>query len=320
MLETRFTKLVGCSVPIEVAPMGAISTPELLAAANEAGALGMMGVAGLSADQVPAAIDAIENTVRGPVGVNMLIPFLDEAVIEAVAPRVRVFDLYHGDPSARIVDIVHTAGALASWQVGSLEEAKAAADAGCDLIAVRGIEGGGRMHGREPLWPLLGRVLDAVDVPVLAAGGLATGRDLAAVLAFGADGARMGTRFVATDESGAHPVYKQALVDAKADETALVTDFSVMWPEGPRPHRVLRRALEAANAVSGESVGEMLMFGERRAVPKFAVVPPVADSTGNIDAFAMYAGMSVGSIDSIEPAGKIIRDIVSGAEELLAKW
>jgi nitronate monooxygenase len=158
-----------------------------------------------------------------------------------------------------------------------------------------------------------------VDVPVIAAGGLATARDLAAVLAFGADGARMGTRFVATVESGAHLVYKQAIVDATADETELVTDFSVMWPEGPRPHRVLTKALEAARKVEGETVGEMLVFGERQPLPKFAVPPPTADSTGNVEAFAMYAGMSVGSIDSIEPAGKVVRSVVEGAERLLSR-
>ena len=98
------------------------------------------------------------------------------------------------------------------------------------MLAVRGIEGGGRMHGDQPLLPLLNRVLDRVDVPVVAAGGLATGRDLAAMLAAGAAGVRMGTRFVATEESGAHPHYKQAIVDATAEETALVTDFRCCGP------------------------------------------------------------------------------------------
>jgi putative N-acetylmannosamine-6-phosphate epimerase len=202
MLETAFTRLVGCAAPIQVAPMGAISTPSLIAAASRAGALGMVGTAGMRAEQVTPMLDAVLGSARGPVGANMLMPFADKAVIEITAPRVRVFDFYHGAPDPSLVAIVHRAGALASWQVGSVEEAKAAVDAGCDLLAVRGVEGGGRMHGNQPLWPLLNAVLDAVTVPVLAAGGLATARDLAAVLAAGADGARMGTRFVATEESG----------------------------------------------------------------------------------------------------------------------
>lgn len=317
MLETAFTRLVGCSAPIQVAPMGAISTPSLIGAVTRAGAFGMIGTAGMSPEQVNAQLDAVLEVAAGPVGANVLMPFVDRAVVEAMAPRVRLVDFYHGDPDESLVEMAHQAGALASWQVGSLTDAKAAVDAGCDLVAVRGTEGGGRMHGHQPLWPLLNAVLDAVEVPVLAAGGLATERDLAAVLAAGADGARMGTRFVATEESGAHPVYKQAVVDAAATETELVTDFSVFWPDGPQPHRVLRRALEAARALEGDVVGEMMLFGERQPVPKFAVAPPTADTTGTIEAFAMYAGTSVGAIDRIEPAAEVVERLAAGAERLL---
>jgi NAD(P)H-dependent flavin oxidoreductase YrpB (nitropropane dioxygenase family) len=321
VLETAFTQLIGCTAPIQVAPMGAIGTPDLIRAVSGAGALGMVGTAGMSAEQVTSMLDAVLDLAEGPVGANMLMPFADRAVVEAAAPRVRVFDFYHGAPDRSLIAAVHGAGSLASWQVGSVEEAKAAVDAGCDLIAVRGIEGGGRMHGNQPLWPLLNSVLDAVGVPVLAAGGLATARDLAAVLAAGADGARMGTRFVATDESGAHPLYKQAIVAATGADTELVTDFSVFWPSGPEPHRVLRKAVDAARSLESEVAGEGMLFGERRPIPKFAVAPPAADTTGAIEAFAMYAGVSVGAIDRIEPAADVVHRLVSGAERLLRqRW
>jgi nitronate monooxygenase len=319
VLATSFTELVGCAVPIQVAPMGAISTPELIGAVTSAGALGMVGTAGMSPEQVGAQLDAVGALAQGPIGANMLMPFADAAVVEAVAPRVKVFDFYHGEPDRALVDIVHAADTLAGWQVGSVDQAKAAVDVGCDLLAVRGVEGGGRMHGDQPLWSLLNRVLDVVDVPVLAAGGLATARDLAAVLAAGAAGARMGTRFVATEESGAHPVYKEAIVAAGAEDTELVTDFSVMWPDGPEPHRVLRSALDAARALDDDVVGEMMLFGERQPVPKFAVAPPVVGTTGTIEAFAMYAGTSVGAIDRIEPAADVIRRLADGADRLLKR-
>jgi nitronate monooxygenase len=319
VLTTRFTQLVGCTVPIQVAPMGAISTPELIGAVTAAGALGMVGTAGMVPDEVNAQLDTVEAVAQGPLGVNMLMPFADAALVESVAPRVKVFDFYHGDPDRALVEIVHGAGTLAQWQVGSVDAAKAAVDAGCDLVAVRGVEGGGRMHGDQPLWSLLNGVLDAVEVPVLAAGGLATARDLAAALAAGADGVRMGTRFVATDESGAHPLYKEAIVAAGADETELVTDFSVFWPNGPEPHRVLRSALEAAHALDGDVVGEMMLFGERQPVPKFAVAPPTVDTTGTIEAFALYAGTSAGAIDRIEPAAEVVRRLGTAAERLLAR-
>jgi NAD(P)H-dependent flavin oxidoreductase YrpB (nitropropane dioxygenase family) len=319
VIATRFTELVGCSIPIEVAPMGAVSSPELVAAGSNAGALGMVGTAAMNGDQVTQMLDAVAALTDAPIGANMLMPFLDVAVVEATAQRVKLFDFYHGDPDVKLIDIVHQAGAIAGWQVGSVDEAKAAVDAGCDTIAVRGVEGGGRMHGDQPLWPLLNAVLDALpNVPVLAAGGLATERDLAAVIAAGADGVRMGTRFVATDESGAHPIYKQAIVDARATDTVLCTDFSVLWPNGPEPHRVLRRSVDAAKAIDGDVAGEAMFLGEARPMPKFAIPPPVASSSGNIEAFAMYAGMSVENIDAIEPAAHVIERIVTGAERLLA--
>jgi nitronate monooxygenase len=299
--------------------MGAISTPALVAGVGNAGGFGMIGTAGMSAEHASALLDAVVGLTDAPIGANMLMPFLDRATVEAVAPRVRVFDFYHGDPDPDLVEIVHRAGALAGWQVGSLAEARAAVDAGCDVLAVRGTEGGGRMHGEQPLLPLLNAVLDAVDVPVVAAGGLATGRDLAAMLAAGAAGVRLGTRFVATVESGAHPVYKEAIVAATGADTVLVTDFSVLWPEGPQPHRVLRRALEAARALDGDIAGEALMFGERVPMPKFAVVPPTADTTGTIEAFAMYAGTSAGSIDRIEPVADLVAHLAAEAAEHLSR-
>ena len=155
---------------------------------------------------------------------------------------LRLVDFYHGPVDAAVVARVHDGGAFAGWQTGDVDEARAAADAGCDVLVVRGTEGGGRMYGGRSLWPLLAEVLDAVDVPVLAAGGIASGRLLAAALAAGADGVRLGTRFVATLESGAHDAYKQALVTAPGDGTVLTEAYATMWPDTVRTARVLRRA------------------------------------------------------------------------------
>ncbi len=129
----------------------------------------------------------------------------------------------------------------------------------------------------------------------------------------------MGTRFVATKESGAHPLYKQAIVDATGADTALVTDYSVFWPNGAEPHRVLRTAVDMARSLDVDVVGEGMLFGERRPIPRFAAAPPTADMTGTIAAFALYAGVSTGSIDRIEPAGDVVHRIVAGAEQLLRR-
>ena len=168
MLQTAFTELIGCEVPIQLAPMGTICTPELMAAVNDAGGMAMTGMPMAPAAVVADALDGLGERVEGGFGFNVLIPFLDIEVVDVAAARCRLVDFYHGAVDGSLVDRVHAAGALAGWQVGSVDDARAAAGAGCDLLVVRGTEGGGRMHGAQSLWPLLTAVLDAVDVPVVA--------------------------------------------------------------------------------------------------------------------------------------------------------
>jgi nitronate monooxygenase len=313
-ISTAFTELVGCSLPIQQAGMGAASTPELAAAVSNAGGLGMLAA---TADDLPADIEAMLQVAPGrPFGVNFLMPFFDRAMLDAVAPRAPLLEWFWGQPDPVLVGVAHDAGALAAWQVGSLDEALAAADAGCDLIIAQGIEAGGHVRGTIGLLPLLDSVLDAVTVPVVAAGGIATARGVAAVLAAGASAARIGTRFAATQESGAHPTYKQALVDAEASETVVTQTYSVWWPDAP--HRALRSAVAAAEASDEEFFGDVGGDGEPFAIPRFAVRPPNRATRGRIDAMALYAGQSVGAVRAIAPAADVVRELAEGAETLLS--
>jgi nitronate monooxygenase len=261
-------------------------------------------------------IDAVLRAAPGrPFGVNFLMPFFDRAVFDAVAPRVALTEWYWGPPDPVLVAAAHDADALAAWQVGSVDEARAAADAGCDLIVVQGVEAGGHVRGTVGLLPLLDAVLDAVEPPVVAAGGIGTARGLAAVLAAGASAARIGTRFVATYESGAHPGYQQSLVAANADDTVLTEAYSVGWPDAP--HRVLRSAVEAAEALAGEFAGDAGTEREPLSIPRFAVRPPNRETRGDIDAMALYAGQSVGAVKAITSAADVVRELAEGAERLL---
>jgi nitronate monooxygenase len=177
---------------------------------------------------------------------------------------------FWSDPDAALVELGHAGGALACWQVGSVREARAAADAGCDLIVAQGTEAGGHVRGELPLLPLLSGVLDAVSVPVLASGGIGTARSVAAALAAGAAGVRVGTRFIATAESGAHPAYKDALISARAGETEISGAFSVLCPlcaQRPRA-RVLSSAVAAAQALKSDVVGDMNLEGQQVAPPQ----------------------------------------------------
>lgn len=315
-ITTAFTELVGCLHPIQNAGMGEAS-PALGAAVGRAGGLGMISGTLLSPAVLQTILEGIDDVAPGCLGVNFLIPFLeDRSVIDIATNHCRVVEFFYGEPKRSLVRQVHAGKALAAWQVGSLGEAKSAVDAGCDFITVQGFEAGGHVRGTVSLLPLLTKVLEEVSVPVVAAGGIANASGFAAVLASGAAAARLGTRFVATPESGFHPQYIHNIIEATNEDTVYTERFSVMWPEAP--HRVLKQSLEAAEASLKDVVGEGKLGSNAIGVPRFSVFSPLEDSTGNIEAMAQYAGQSVGSVDSIKPAGEIIADLVQGAEQLLS--
>ena len=312
MIETRFTQLVGATVPIQVASMPGVSTVELVAAVANAGAVGMLGGSMFSAEQLAAELARLASATAGVFGVNFLMPFLDPKCVAVAARRARIVEFFYGEPQRALVDEAHAQGALVSWQVGSQREAIAAESAGCDFVVAQGTEAGSHVRGQTSLLPLLSSVLDTLRIPVVAAGGIATARDLAAVLACGASGARVGTRFVACAESGAHPLYVQALIAASAADTCLTEAFSEQWPDAP--HRVLRSAVAAANASREAIVGEIEFGGARLPIPRFSPVVPTARTSGNIAAMALYAGESVTHVRSVQPAAAIIAELVAGAE------
>ena len=320
-LTTEFTRLVGCRVPIQQAPMGSVSTPELAVAVADAGAVGSITALGMPAEFLDRVLADMTSRTTGALAVNFLTEDLDREALSVAASRVRLVDFFWVEPAAELVDAAHTGGALASWQIGSVEEAKAAADAGADIIVVQGVEAGGHVRGHTPLLPLLSAVLDTVDLPVVAAGGIADGRTFAAVLAAGAAGARLGTRFVATTESGAHDLYKTAVIAAGADTTEITDAFAVcpLCATSPRA-RVLRRCIEASRELGNQPAGATTLGGSPFTIDRGSGLPPGATATGHIEAMAMYAGASVGIIESIEPVERVVSQLVQTATELLVRW
>ena len=316
MLETAFTRLVGCSVPIQLAGMGSILSPELAAAVSNAGALGQITLAGVDAEDATRRLDRLSSLTSRPFGVNQLIPYVDIEIVELAASKARVVDFFWGDPDPKLVRLVHDAGALASWQVGSTAEAMAAEEAGCDFIIAQGFEAGGHIRGTLGLLPLLSSVLDSVSVPVLAAGGIGSGRSIAAVLAAGAAGVRMGTRFIAARESNAHPDYVNALIAARAEDSVRTNRFHVKCGLCPSTHGVLRQALEAAESFQGEYVAEIELDGKREQVERFRGSPPFNGFEGTIEAMACYAGQSVGDVKRVQPAAEIVAELVDEAEKI----
>ena len=317
MLTTRLTGLIGCRLPLQSAAMPGVTTPAMVAAVSNAGALGMLPTAGVPLPLFEPMLDDVLRATPAPFGINFLIPFLDRDILEAAAPKVRLVEFFYGEPDAALVGVVHRAGALACWQVGSVAEARRAVDIGCDVVIAQGIEAGGHVRGQMTLMTLLPEVLEAVSVPVIAAGGIGSPRAVAAALAAGASGVRVGTRFVASEESGAHGDYIDALIRSTGEDTILTEAFSVMWPDAP--HRVLRSAVERAQALECEIAAETQVGGMAFPVPRLAVPVPTRDTTGHIDAMALYAGQSVGAVRRIQPAAEIVRELCDGAASLLER-
>ena len=317
MIDTRFTRLLEVTAPIQLAAMPGVSTPDLVSAVAEAGGLGMLPAPMMTAGVLEQVLDELKDRVSGAFGVNFLVPFLDRECVTVAARMSKLVEFFYGEPDPELIEHVHSVGALTSWQVGSLHEAIAAERAGCDLVVAQGTEAGGHVRGQTSLFPLLSEVLEVLRIPVIAAGGISTGRDLAAVLACGASAARIGTRFVAATESGAHPLYVNALIDATAADTCLTEVFSVMWPDAP--HRVLRSSIAAAESLSGDIVGEALLGGQVVPVQRLSVISPTKDTTGKVEAMALYAGESVANVRSVQPAASIVADLVSGAADALKR-
>jgi len=141
---------------------------------------------------------------------------------------------------------------------------------------------------------------------------------MAAALAAGADGVRVGTRFVATHEAGMHPVYTDALIAARAEDSVYTQTFHVGWPEAP--HRALRSAIEAATAFQGDVVGKVTgLDGVELPVPRFGTRVPDRTATGEVAAMALYAGESVGAVTRVMPAGEVVRELAEDAERLLRR-
>jgi NAD(P)H-dependent flavin oxidoreductase YrpB (nitropropane dioxygenase family) len=202
-------------------------------------------------------------------------------------------EFFYGWPSAEALEVVHRAGALGAWQVGSVEEALAAEQAGCDFIVAQGTEAGGHVRGDLLLMELLPDVLDKVAIPVVAAGGIASPDRVREAIDAGADAVRVGTLFVATTESDAHPEYVRRLVEARGPEdTVLTTHFNEGWPDAP--HRVLRTALQEAQERGFHEVS-----------------PPSRTEGGQVGFRALYAGCGVAEIRKVRTAAEVVDQLTA---------
>jgi NAD(P)H-dependent flavin oxidoreductase YrpB (nitropropane dioxygenase family) len=330
MWKTRFCELFGVELPIMLAGMGTIALADLAAAVSEAGGMGTVGLVMFTPEGIHNEIAAARRLTKKPLACNLLIPFLQPGIAEAAAASpVEAVTLFWGAP-AEYVARFKDAGKKVIWQCGSAEEAAQAKRAGADMIIAQGVESGGHVRGLTSTMVLVPQVRDAIgDLPMLAAGGIADGRGLAAALALGADGAVLGTRFLASRESAAHPSYKDRVVNARAEDTVHTKLHDMGWPDAA--HRVLRTAVyeeweRAGRPESGKRPGEGKVVGtlkhagmEMPPLVKYTVMPAAEYVEGELDEFVFYAGMSCALINDIAPAGDIVRRIAAEAREIIGK-
>jgi nitronate monooxygenase len=317
-------ELLGLRVPVVQAPIGSPCSVELAAAVSGAGALGMLPG---SWDRVPllrAKIDQVRRLTTETFGVNLVLQWPQHhRLVACLDAGVRVISTFWGDPAA-VSKTVHSAGAIHLHTVGAVDEAHRAADAGVDVIVAQGWEAGGHVRGDVGSVALVPAVVDAVSpVPVIAAGGIADGRGLAAALVLGAQAGWVGSAFLLAQEAATEPGYQHRLLAAHSGDTTYGIVFDGGWPDAP--HRVLRnstvRAWEAAGRPRrGSRPAEDEVVGhtpEGNPVRRYDDVAPYRGIQGETEAMALYTGQGVGLLRKVQPAASIIDDLVTGAAAAL---
>ncbi|HKZ81677.1 MAG TPA: nitronate monooxygenase [Pyrinomonadaceae bacterium] len=240
-IQTPFSRLLSIELPIVQAPIGSATCPALAAAVSEAGGLGMLAMSWRDIDEIREIIrETRELTIR-PFGVNLVLEWPQHERLQACLEEgVKIVSFFWGDP-VPYIQAAHGAGAIVIHTVGSAAEARRSVDRGVDVIVAQGWEAGGHVWGEVASLPLIPQIVDAVaPVPVVAAGGIADGRGLAAALMLGASGIWMGTRFLASKEAAVHPLYKEKVLQAAEVDAVYCRLFDIGWPNAP--HRVLRNS------------------------------------------------------------------------------
>lgn len=324
-MRTPLCDLLGMEVPIVQAPMGGAAGPELAAAVANAGALGTLPLWSQPPEEVARAVRRTLELTDGSVAVNLLLHLpQEERLAAALDAGARIFAFGWGALTPGVARTVHDAGGVVLAAVGYAREAAPAVAAGADAIVAQGWEAGGHVWGDVSTLALVPAVVDeAASVPVVAAGGIADGRGLAAALALGAAGAWIGTRFLLAEEAAAHAEYKERLLRAGTDDTVHTGVFDVGWQDAP--HRTIRNSTyEAWERAGAPAAGERPGEGEevaRRAdgtpIARYSSSTPGVGFDGEIEALSMWAGQGVGLVRRAQPAAEIVREIVEEAEAVL---
>lgn len=327
-MKNPLCEALGIEVPIILAAMGGASSPRLAAAVSNAGGLGTLAPWSADLDTVRSQVREMRALTSKPFAVNFVMAFEQEARLDVCLEEgVRAVSFFWSEPP-KLVDRAKAGGAIVLHTVGSARDARIAVDCGVDIIVAQGWEAGGHVRGTVATLPLIPAVLDAVgSVPVVAAGGIGDARGLAAVLALGAAGAWMGTRFLSAEEAAIHPDYRTHLLAASEDDTIMADDLFYIRGWHDAPHRTLRNSTareweKAGRPPIGKRPGEGDKLGTRpngQPILRYTGATPGAGIVGDIEALSMWAGQSVASVKRVQPAAEIVRETYDGARAILAR-
>jgi NAD(P)H-dependent flavin oxidoreductase YrpB (nitropropane dioxygenase family) len=315
VIRTPFTELIGIDHPVVCAGMGAGYTGgDLVGRVSEAGGLGVIGASFLPPDEVAAIARRAREITSKPIGINLLLHATEERVDEVLAFEPAVFSTAWARDDQDLATIfarAHNGGAHVMHMAPAVADATRAAEAGADVIVAQGTEGGGHI-GLMASTIIVPQVAKAVaPVPVLAAGGFASGAGLAAALALGGAGVLLGTRFLATDEAPVPAFYKEAIVGSDGDDTVLTTLADSLsgrdWPGAW--DRVLRTRFV------DEWLGREPELRRRRS--EIWEKLGQAEEENDAEYALLWMGQSAGLIDAVVPAADVVREIVRDAEEVV---
>lgn len=305
------------TVPLIQAPIGPASTPELVSAVSNTGALGTLGASWTDPATLRAQIRQIRATTDRPYCINLVLAFDQRERLEVAVEERVPFVSFSWGVDKGMIERAQQGGATVLVQVGNVSEAIDAEAAGVDIVVVQGVEAGGHVQSTSPLLRLVRDVRGTVSRPIVAAGGIGDPDAARRAVAAGADGVACGTAFLAAHEADVHPHYLDRLIHASPRDTVLTGLFDGGWPDAP--HRVLRNATiarweDAARPHPGTRPGEDDVVAHRNghSIVRYSDAQPTRGTTGDVDAMAMYAGLSVGSVHRSEGAAEIAQRIARG--------
>jgi len=303
--KSRITTLLGIKYPIIQGGMAWLATAELAAAVANGGGLGLIAAGNAPGDWVREQIHKARALTTKPFGVNVMLlsPYVDEVIRIIIEEKIPVITTGAGNPG-KYMPALKEAGVKVIPVVNSVSLAKRLEKAGVDAVIGEGMEAGGHI-GTETTMVLIPQLADALEVPVIAAGGIADGRGMAAAFVLGAEGVQVGTRFICAEECIVHEDYKKMVLKA-TDRSTVITGQSTGHPVRVLKNKLARRFLEAE--AEGVPPAELEAMGAGKLAAAFH---------GDVEEGSVMAGQSAALVNRIEPAAAIIEEIVSKCRELL---